>query len=247
MPISHAGRARDVRDGGPDDPGRPLPVRLQLDRGGNPRRRTRAHRPGRDVLGARQARGERAAPARSSRASPASTTRSGSRSCSGCSSSPPTPTRRSGSSCASSPSRCRSASRSALQERVLMLEAFRRVHLVNPALYPLRSLAAAGVIYGVGGGCARLRVPRRVRGGNPDRRRALPAPGRGGAVPHLARESCRDRGLRRAWAERQQGQSRAGLGRRDPHRADPRVRRSAAGNRTAAPARAVTAEASDCS
>ena len=31
---------------------------------------------------------------------------------------------------------------------VLMLEAFRRVHLVNPALYPLRSLAAAGVIYG---------------------------------------------------------------------------------------------------
>ena len=31
---------------------------------------------------------------------------------------------------------------------VLMLEAFRRIHLANPALYPLRSLAAAGVIYG---------------------------------------------------------------------------------------------------
>lgn len=31
---------------------------------------------------------------------------------------------------------------------LLMLEAFRRIHLANPALYPLRSLAAAGVIYG---------------------------------------------------------------------------------------------------
>jgi potassium/hydrogen antiporter len=31
---------------------------------------------------------------------------------------------------------------------VLMLEAFRRIHFANPALYPLRSLAAAGVIYG---------------------------------------------------------------------------------------------------
>ena len=31
---------------------------------------------------------------------------------------------------------------------LVMLEAFRRIHLANPALYPLRSLAAAGVIYG---------------------------------------------------------------------------------------------------
>jgi cell volume regulation protein A len=31
----------------------------------------------------------------------------------------------------------------------LVLEGLRRVHLANPALYPLRSLAAAGVIYGV--------------------------------------------------------------------------------------------------
>jgi potassium/hydrogen antiporter len=31
---------------------------------------------------------------------------------------------------------------------VVMLESFRRIHLANPALYPLRSLAAAGVIYG---------------------------------------------------------------------------------------------------
>jgi cell volume regulation protein A len=31
---------------------------------------------------------------------------------------------------------------------LLMLEAFRRIHLANPALYPLRSLAGAGVIYG---------------------------------------------------------------------------------------------------
>jgi potassium/hydrogen antiporter len=30
----------------------------------------------------------------------------------------------------------------------IVLEALRRVHLANPALYPLRSLAAAGVIYG---------------------------------------------------------------------------------------------------
>ena len=30
-----------------------------------------------------------------------------------------------------------------------ILESLRRIHLVNPALYPLRSLAAAGVIYGV--------------------------------------------------------------------------------------------------
>jgi cell volume regulation protein A len=32
---------------------------------------------------------------------------------------------------------------------LVMLESFRRIHLANPALYPLRSLAAAGVIYGV--------------------------------------------------------------------------------------------------
>jgi cell volume regulation protein A len=32
---------------------------------------------------------------------------------------------------------------------LVMLESFRRFHLANPALYPLRSLAAAGVIYGV--------------------------------------------------------------------------------------------------
>jgi cell volume regulation protein A len=31
---------------------------------------------------------------------------------------------------------------------LVMLESFRRIHLANPALYPLRSLAAAGVIYG---------------------------------------------------------------------------------------------------
>jgi cell volume regulation protein A len=31
----------------------------------------------------------------------------------------------------------------------VILESLRRIHLVNPALYPLRSLAAAGVIYGV--------------------------------------------------------------------------------------------------
>jgi cell volume regulation protein A len=31
----------------------------------------------------------------------------------------------------------------------VFLEALRRIHLANPALYPLRSLAAAGVIYGV--------------------------------------------------------------------------------------------------
>jgi cell volume regulation protein A len=31
----------------------------------------------------------------------------------------------------------------------VVLQALRRVHLANPALYPLRSLAAAGVIYGV--------------------------------------------------------------------------------------------------
>ena len=32
---------------------------------------------------------------------------------------------------------------------LVILESFRRIHLANPALYPLRSLAAAGVIYGV--------------------------------------------------------------------------------------------------
>jgi potassium/hydrogen antiporter len=32
---------------------------------------------------------------------------------------------------------------------LVMLESFRRIHLANPALYPLRSLAAAGVIYGI--------------------------------------------------------------------------------------------------
>jgi cell volume regulation protein A len=32
---------------------------------------------------------------------------------------------------------------------LVVLESFRRIHLANPALYPLRSLAAAGVIYGV--------------------------------------------------------------------------------------------------
>ena len=32
---------------------------------------------------------------------------------------------------------------------LVMLESFRRIRLANPALYPLRSLAAAGVIYGV--------------------------------------------------------------------------------------------------
>jgi cell volume regulation protein A len=32
---------------------------------------------------------------------------------------------------------------------LVMLESLRRFHLANPALYPLRSLAAAGVIYGV--------------------------------------------------------------------------------------------------
>jgi cell volume regulation protein A len=31
---------------------------------------------------------------------------------------------------------------------LVILESFRRIHLANPALYPLRSLAAAGVIYG---------------------------------------------------------------------------------------------------
>jgi potassium/hydrogen antiporter len=31
---------------------------------------------------------------------------------------------------------------------LVMLESFRRIHLANPALYPLRSLAAAGLIYG---------------------------------------------------------------------------------------------------
>jgi cell volume regulation protein A len=31
----------------------------------------------------------------------------------------------------------------------VVLESLRRIHLANPALYPLRSLAAAGVIYGV--------------------------------------------------------------------------------------------------
>jgi cell volume regulation protein A len=31
---------------------------------------------------------------------------------------------------------------------VVILESFRRIHLANPALYPLRSLAAAGLIYG---------------------------------------------------------------------------------------------------
>jgi cell volume regulation protein A len=31
----------------------------------------------------------------------------------------------------------------------VILESLRRIHLVNPALYPLRSLAAAGLIYGV--------------------------------------------------------------------------------------------------
>jgi potassium/hydrogen antiporter len=31
----------------------------------------------------------------------------------------------------------------------LVLQSLRRLHLANPALYPLRSLAAAGVIYGV--------------------------------------------------------------------------------------------------
>jgi potassium/hydrogen antiporter len=31
----------------------------------------------------------------------------------------------------------------------LILQSLRRIHLANPALYPLRSLAAAGVIYGV--------------------------------------------------------------------------------------------------
>ena len=32
---------------------------------------------------------------------------------------------------------------------VVVLESLRRIHLANPALYPLRSLAAAGVVYGV--------------------------------------------------------------------------------------------------
>src|SRR4030095_4439493 len=62
---------------------------------------------------------------------------------------------------------------------VVMLESFRRIHLANPALYPLRSLAAAGVIYGtaavahgsgflavfVAGGLAGAAAPAAPRGG----------------------------------------------------------------------------------
>ena len=52
---------------------------------------------------------------------------------------------------ASSRSRCRSASRSAWSAPPLLLPLMQRISLPHEALYPLRTLAFAGVIYGVAG------------------------------------------------------------------------------------------------
>ena len=88
-----------------------------------------------------------------------------------------------------------------------------RISLPNPGLYPLRSLAVAGVIYGIaatahGSGFIAVFVAGVLLG---DAERA--APRRDRAVPHLAREPGGGRGLRRArpdrWTSRTSSRARA--------------------------------------
>src|SRR5918993_927250 len=69
----------------------------------------------------------------------------------------------------------------------------RRVPLPSPALYPLRMLAAAGVVYRAGPPRGRLRLPRGLRRRDPARRPAAPSSHRGRWVPLLARQPGGDR------------------------------------------------------
>ena len=106
----------------------------------------------------------------------------------------------SGRSCASSRSRCRSVSRSGSPVRSLARPLL-RVSLPNEALYPLRTLAIAGVIYGVAGvahgsGFIAVFVAGLLLGST---RRAAQARDR--ALPHLARQPRGDRRLRRTRAD----------------------------------------------
>lgn len=85
-----------------------------------------------------------------------------------------------------------------------LLPLMRRARLPEASLYPLRVLAAAGVIYGAatlvhGSG---FWLPRGLHRRPADRRLRRPAPGRDRGLPLLARQPRRDHRVRRARTDR---------------------------------------------